>query len=130
MTKTGSFENKLKDQPSATELIEIIGEALLEKKAENIRLFDVRKITTLTDYFVICHGLSDTQVKALGDNVLEEVKKNYGEYVWRKEGQNSNRWIVLDYVNVVVHIFVKDMREFYGIEKMWNDAEISIIADS
>jgi ribosome-associated protein len=130
MTKIGSFENRLYHQPTATDLIDVIGEALLEKKAENIRLFDVRKITTLTDYFVICHGSSDTQVKALGDNVLEHVKKNCGEYVWKKEGQNSSRWIVLDYVNVVVHIFQKDMREYYGIEKMWNDAEISAIADT
>jgi ribosome-associated protein len=130
MTQTRSFENKLKNQPSASELIDIIGEALLEKKAENIRLLDVRKVTTLTDYFIVCHGSSDTQVKALGDNVLEQVKKTCGEYVWKKEGQNSNKWIVLDYVNVVVHIFLRETREFYGIEKMWNDAVITEIADT
>ena len=116
-------------QPSAQELIDVIGEALLEKKAENIRLLDVRKITTLTDYFVVCNGLSDTQVKALGDSVLESVKGTFGEHVWRKEGHNTNRWIVLDYVNVVVHIFMKDLRDFYGVEKMWRDAEVSEIKD-
>jgi ribosome-associated protein len=116
-------------QPTAEQLIEVISEALLEKKAEKIRLLDVRKVTTLTDYFIVCHGLSDSQVKAIGDNVTVEVKNLCGEYVWRKEGHNTNRWIVLDYVNVVVHIFVNELREFYGIEKMWQDAEITEIKD-
>lgn len=123
-----------KSKPSPTPdlqptLLEIIGEALLDKKAEDIRLLDVRKVTTLTDYFIVCHGLSDTQVKAIADNVTEQAKKIGGEYVWRKEGHNTNRWIVLDFVNVVVHIFVKDLRQFYGIEKMWSDAVVSEIKD-
>lgn len=116
-------------KPSADELIEVISEALLSVKAENIVKLDVRKITTLTDYFIVCHALSDTQVKALADRVTEDTKKKFGEYVWRKEGHNTNRWIVLDYVNVVVHIFLRDMREFYGIERMWSDAEVTEIKD-
>ncbi|MCC5927457.1 MAG: ribosome silencing factor [Bacteroidetes bacterium] len=116
-------------QPTPEQLIEVISEALLEKKAENIRLLDVRKVTTLTDYFIVCHGLSDTQVKAIGDNVVYDVKNSCGEHVWRKEGHNTNRWIVLDYVSVVVHIFLHELRDFYGIEKMWQDAEITEIKD-
>lgn len=116
-------------KPSADELIGVISEALLSVKAENIVKLDVRKITTLTDYFIVCHALSDTQVKALADRVTEDTKKTFGEYVWRKEGHNTNRWIVLDYVNVVVHIFLRDMREFYGIERMWSDAEVTEITD-
>ncbi|KPP97091.1 MAG: ribosome silencing factor YbeB [Bacteroidetes bacterium HLUCCA01] len=110
-------------------MIAVISEALLDKKAEQIRLLDVRKITTLTDYFIVCHGTSDTQVKAIADNVAYEVKQAFGEYVWKKEGHNTNRWIVLDYVNIVVHVFLHDLREFYGIEKMWQDAEITEIKD-
>jgi ribosome-associated protein len=117
--KTATVEN----------LIHIIGEALLDRKAEEIRLLDVRKVTTLTDYFVVCHGLSDTQVKAIADNVIEQAKKTGGEYVWKKEGHDTNRWIVLDFVHIVVHIFLKDLRQYYGIEKMWSDAIVTEIRD-
>lgn len=117
------------ERASAEELIEIIGEALLQKKAENIVSIDVRKVTTLTEYFVVCHALSDTQVKALADNVIEEVKYKLGERQWKREGHDTNRWIVLDYVNVVVHIFLKDLREFYGIERMWSDGTMTEIKD-
>ena len=117
------------DKPSADKLIEAIGEALLSKKAENILRLDVRNLTTLTDYFIVCHATSDSQVKALADIVIEDVKNTFGERVWRKEGHTNNRWIVLDYVNVVVHIFLRDLREYYGIERMWSDAEISEIKD-
>lgn len=128
MTEVSKQEH-LQNRPSTKELIEVIGEALLDKKAEEIKLLDVRKITTLTDYFIVCHALSDTQVKAIADNVVFEVKNTFGEYVWRKEGHNVNRWIVLDYVDVVVHVFLGELRGFYGIERMWNDAEISEIKD-
>lgn len=117
------------DKPSADQLIKAIGEALLSKKAENILRLDVRNLTTLTDYFIVCHATSDSQVKALADIVIEDVKNTFGERVWRKEGHTTNRWIVLDYVNVVVHIFLRDLREYYGIERMWSDAEISEIKD-
>jgi ribosome-associated protein len=118
------------NRASADELIDVICEALLSVKAERIVKMDVRKVTTLTDYFIICNALSDTQVKALADRVTEETKKTFGEHVWRKEGHNTNRWIVLDYVNVVVHIFLKDLREFYGIERMWSDAITTEIKDA
>lgn len=121
--------NKTVPTPTAEQLIGTIGEALLQKKAEEITVLDVRKVTTLTDYFIVCHALSDSQVKAIADNVTEETKKIFGERVWRKEGHDTNRWIVLDYVNVVVHIFLKDLREYYGIERMWSDAVVSEIKD-
>jgi ribosome-associated protein len=125
---TDSTTNKL-PQSTAEELLEVIGEALLDKKAEQIKLMDVRKVTTLTDYFIVCHATTDTQVKAIADNVVFEVKKAFGEHVWRKEGHGTNRWVVLDYVNIVVHVFVSDLREFYGIERMWSDAVITDIKD-
>lgn len=122
-TKSG---NKTAD--SAT-LINTITEALLEKKAKDIAVLDVRGLTTLTDYFIVCHGTSDTQIGALASSVSQKTKQELGEAEWKKEGLDARRWIILDYVNVVVHIFSKDKREFYGIERMWNDAEITRIED-
>ncbi len=110
-------------------LVTIINEALLEKKAEKVRVLDVRNLTTLTDFFIVCQGNSDTQIKALANNVTEKIKEQTGEHVWRKEGLESRRWVVLDYVDVVVHIFNEETRSFYGLENMWNDAKVIDIAD-
>lgn len=115
---------------NSNKLVDVIGAALLEKKAENIVLLDVTKLTTLTDYFIVCHGGSETQIKALSSNVSEKTVEELGEKEWRKEGVDAKRWIVLDYVNVVVHIFNRETREHYGLERMWNDAKISSITDN
>lgn len=123
-TKSG---NKTAD--SAT-LINTITEALLEKKAKEITVLDVRELTTLTDFFIVCHGTSDTQIGALASSVSQKTKKVLGEAEWKKEGLEARRWIILDYVNVVVHIFSKEKRDYYGIERMWNDATITEIEDS
>jgi ribosome-associated protein len=111
-------------------LINVLAEGLLEKKARDIKLLDVRKLTTLTDYFLVCHGTSETQIRALANSALEKVKEKIGENVWKQEGMDARRWIILDYVNVVVHIFSEEKRNYYGIERMWNDAEITEITDS
>lgn len=111
-------------------LIEAITEALLEKKAKEIVLLDVRGLTTLTDYFVVCHGTSETQIKALANSVLDKTREKIGEKAWKKEGLDARRWIILDYVNVVVHIFNEEKRNFYGIERMWNDAVRTEIKDA
>lgn len=114
----------------STNLINCITDALLEKKAKDVVMLDVRKLTTLTDYFIICHGTSETQIKALANNVLDKTTEIIGEKAWKKEGMEARRWIILDYVNVVVHIFNEEKREFYGIERMWNDAERTEIRDN
>lgn len=111
------------------ELVVLINNALLEKKADSIKVLDVRKLTTLTDFFVVCTGNSDTQIKALTNNVTQKVKEHSGEHVWRKEGLESKKWVVLDYVDVVVHIFNEETRRYYGLETMWNDAKITQIED-
>lgn len=129
MTKANIPQNFTLSKQETEKLLSTIGEALLEKKAEQIKLLNVAGLTTLTDYFFICHGNSDTQVKAIADNVSEKTRKLLGEYEWQKEGFDTRRWIVLDYVNVVVHIFNKDARDYYALEKMWSDAEVSLITD-
>ncbi|MEX0995320.1 MAG: ribosome silencing factor [Balneolaceae bacterium] len=110
-------------------LIKTITDALLEKKAKEIVLLDVRGLTTLTDYFIVCHGTSETQIKALANSVLDKTSEKIGEKAWKREGLDARRWIILDYVNVVVHIFNEEKRNFYGIERMWNDAVRTEIKD-
>lgn len=125
------FQNAYSDsEPDSKALVEIITEALLSKKGKDITVLDVSELTTLTDFFVVCHGNSDVQVKALADAVTEDVKKQTGENVWKKEGLNARSWVILDYVNIVVHVMSKEKRDFYGIERMWNDAKVTHIEDT
>lgn len=114
----------------ADRLVDVITEALLDKKGEEITVLDVHKLTTLTDKFIICHATTDVQIKALANSVLTATKEQLGEAVWKEEGRDSRRWVILDYVNVVVHIFKKELREYYGLERMWNDAKVTTIEDS
>lgn len=107
------------------ELLITIEEALLEKKAEDVLRLDVRGLTSLTDFFIVCHATTDVQIKAIADNVTQKTRELLGETVWKKEGLDTKRWVILDYVNVVVHIFNEELRSFYNLEKMWNDAVIT-----
>lgn len=105
-----------------------LGELALSKKAEDIKILDLRKLTTIADFFVICTANSEPQVKAVAGEILEGAKKE-GETVWHKEGTNMKAWVLLDFVDVVVHIFLKDTRAFYSLEKLWGDADISEITE-
>ncbi len=122
-----SSSNKTAD---SKKLIEAITEGLLEKKAKDIVILDVRNLTPLTDFFVVCHGTSDTQIRALANSVHEKVKEETGENPWKKEGMEARNWVILDYVNIVVHIFSEEKRDYYGIERMWNDAVVTEVADA
>ncbi len=135
MTKDKATEKSLlspESKPVSEEtehLLRTIHEALLERKAENIIQLDVRELTTLTDFFIICSGTADVHVKAIADNVDQKTKTELGERVWKKEGLDTRRWVILDYVNVVVHIFNEELRSFYSLEKMWNDSIRTQISD-
>jgi ribosome-associated protein len=113
-----------------SKLIETIGEALLERKAEDISVLDISGLTTLADTFIICHATTDVQIKAIADNVIKKVKEDLGEHVWKEEGRDVRRWVILDYVNVVVHVFKKELREYYALERMWNDAPVTKVEDT
>lgn len=115
------------DSPDSKEMVNIITEALLSRKGKDITVLDVSGLTTLTDFFVVCHGTSDVQIKALADAVEEDMREQTGEKPWKKEGMEGRSWIILDFVNIVVHIMSKQKRDYYGIERMWNDAEITYI---
>jgi len=96
-----------------------------EKKGNDIVRLDLRNLnSSVTDYFVVCHADSTTQVKAIANSVEEEIYKATQQEPWRKEGLEYGEWLLLDYVNVVVHIFRTDKREYYGVEDLWGDAEI------
>jgi ribosome-associated protein len=122
-----------RQKPSATssqKLSTLIVKGMQEKKANNIVLMDLRKVkNAVADFFVICSGNSDKQLDAIADSVDAEVYKVLSENPWHIEGKNNKEWMILDYTNVVAHIFRKDRRSFYALEKLWGDAEITEIED-
>ena len=101
-------------------------ERILDKKGIDVIKLDLRKLPeAVTDFFIICHGDSRTQVKAIADNLLKEIKEKLGERPWQTEGQQNAEWILVDYVSTVVHVFHKEKREFYQLEELWSDAKIT-----
>lgn len=97
---------------------------ILEKKGQNIKVLDLRNIeNAVCDYFIICEGNSNTQVDAIADSVEGTVKKNLNQRPYRSEGWENALWILIDYVNVVVHVFEKETRYFYNLESLWADAK-------
>lgn len=116
---------KSKNVRESTSISELIIHGIQEKKGNDIVRLDLRNIhSSVADYFVICHAESSTQLKAIAQSVEEEVFKALKTEPWRKEGLQQAEWIIIDYVDVVVHIFKTDKREFYGIEDLWGDAEM------
>lgn len=105
-----------------------IAQFALSKKASHVVIMDLRRLTDMADYFVICSGDSDTQVKAIADAV-EENTASIGTNVWRREGLTQRQWVLLDYVDVVMHIFHKEVRKVYNLEKLWGDAKTEVIED-
>ncbi|MBR9831680.1 ribosome silencing factor [bacterium] len=109
-------------------LTENIIKAIQEKKGDNITCLNLKNIdAAVTDYFIICDGTSNTQVSAIKDSIEKEVREALGEKPWHIEGTNNAEWILMDYVNVVVHIFQKETRDFFNIEGLWADADIQEI---
>ena len=100
-----------------------IVEFVLSKKAEDVLLFDLRKITTMADFFVICTGMTDVQVKAIAEAVIEGCKKKNLK-IYHVEGINALTWVLIDLVDIVVHIFQPDVRRYYQLERLWGDAKI------
>ena len=117
-----------KKQVSTDDLISVIIQGIEEVKGENIKLLDLRDIeNTVCDYFIICSGNSNTQVKAISGSVQKLVSKQVKDKPWHIEGENNAEWILMDYVNVAVHVFQKQIRDFYDIESLWGDAKITEI---
>lgn len=100
----------------------LAGTSAAEKKAFDIRILNVSHITTIADYFVVCSGNSTTQIKAIADEIEDKMQEK-GILVNHKEGYQTARWVLLDYGNIIVHVFHKEDREFYNIERFWSDAD-------
>lgn len=110
---------------TSEELSNLVVKGMEDRKAEEIVLMDLRDVKgAVTDFFVLCSGNSDTQIEAIAESIEEEVHKGTSENPWRKEGFTNKEWILIDYVNVVAHIFKKDKRQFYGLEDLWGDAKV------
>ena len=108
-----------------SKLLKIIIQAIQEKKGENVVSLDLRKIhEAVADFFIICEANSHVQVRAIANAVEEEVKKVCGELPYRHEGHQALQWVLIDYVNVVIHIFQPEIRRFYKLEEMWSDGDM------
>ncbi|MEQ9218643.1 MAG: ribosome silencing factor [Cyclobacteriaceae bacterium] len=121
-------KNKVGETDSET-LSEFVVQGMLEKKASDVVVLDLRDIKhAVADYFIICSGSSDTQIDAISDSIEEQVFKLSKEWPWKVEGKQNKEWVLIDYVNVVAHVFNKDKRSFYGLEELWGDAKVSTIS--
>ena len=118
----------IKKTVNTDELISTIIAGIEEVKGDDIEILDLRDIeNTVCDYFIICNGNSNTQVNAIVGSVQKMVSKTLKDKPWHVEGEDNAEWVLIDYVNVVVHVFQKHIREFYDIEGLWGDAKTTSV---
>ncbi len=103
--------------------------AVLEKKATDVVIMDMRETSGLADYFILCTGTSDIQVKAIAESVERRLKDHSREVPWHIEGAEHRQWILMDYVDIVIHIFSPERRAFYDLERLWSDAPTEQVDD-
>ena len=104
-------------------ILNTIYNAIDDKKGGNTRILDISAITTISDYFIVTSGNNYNQVRAIADNVEEELLKKHGMRPERVEGYNNGEWILLDYIDYVIHVFDRELRLFYDIERIWSDGK-------
>ncbi|HSG68035.1 MAG TPA: ribosome silencing factor [Bacteroidales bacterium] len=115
-----------KNDINSRQLVDIVVSALEDKKGLEIIFIDFSNIgNTVAQYFVICHGTSNVHVATLANGVIEKVHKELGEKPWNKEGMENAEWILLDYADVVVHLFQENTRHFYNLESLWADMKMT-----
>lgn len=120
-----------KEKNNADQLITAIISGIEDVKGKEINILDLREIeNTVCDYFIICEGTSNTQVSAIVNSIQKKVSKDLKDKPWHIEGQDNAEWVLMDYVNVVVHVFQKHIREYYDIESLWGDAKSTVIETS
>ena len=129
--KTAGKRPKKTSTPKQTmSLLDAVVEGMQERKAKNITVLNLKEIENrVTDYFVICDAESNTHVNSIADSIEETVEKLTKEKSYHTEGQQNGEWILIDYINVVAHVFMREVREHYNIEGLWGDAEITVIED-
>lgn len=116
---------------SSQDLCQLVVKGMIEKKGQDVAILDLRNVkNAVADFFVICSGTSDTQIDAIADSVEFEVHKAINENPWHKEGKANREWILIDYVDVVAHVFQKDRRKYYDLEELWGDAEMTVVEET
>ena len=133
MQLTVSFGNVMPVSTATTNVAAQVQKAaaiLIDRKANDVVLLSLKGVSDMTDYFLIASGTSDTHVRALGNAVLEDMKKEAGQMANHSEGLQQGRWVLLDYVDFVVHVFHPTLRNFYQIERLWADAQVVPITAS
>ncbi len=113
---------------SSHELARLAGKFALDKRASDVAILDLRELTTVTDFFVLCSGSADIHVKAIVESVREGLADE-GHKPWHIEGLVFGRWVLMDYVDFVVHVFLKEKRDFYDLERLWGDAPVERLED-
>ena len=117
-----------KQQTNLDQLITGILAGMEDVKGQNTNILDLREIeNTVCDYFIICEGTSNTQVSAIVNSIQKKVSKELKDKPWHIEGLDNAEWVLMDYVNIVVHVFQKQIREYYDIESLWGDAKTTVI---
>jgi ribosome-associated protein len=116
--------------PETKLLLDLVVKGMQERKAQQITVLDMTDVpNALADYFVICTGTSDSQVDAIADSIEEEVYKAVQSNPAHKEGKTNKEWILIDYLDVMAHVFKRETRDFYALEELWGDAKITKIKD-
>lgn len=124
------MKNEAKKKNNSKDLANLVVKGIQEKKGKDITVMDLQKVHgAVTNFFVIASANSDTQLSAIHDSVDKVVSDESGEKPWQSEGRTNKEWILLDYGDVVVHLFKKDIRSFYNLEGLWGDAKITHIKD-
>jgi len=125
-----SRDKKVSRLTKSSKILKTIIKAIQDKKGERLVLLDLRKIPeAVADFFLVCEATTNVQVRAIAHGVEDEVKKVIGETPYRHEGHQSMQWVLIDYVNIVVHVFQPEQRKFYRLEEMWSDAEATEYED-
>lgn len=120
-----------KEKINADQLISVIISGIEDVKGKEISILDLREIeNTVCDYFIICEGTSNTQVNAIVNSIQKKVSKELKDHPWHVEGADNAEWVLLDYVNIAVHVFQKHIRAYYDIESLWGDAKTTVIETS
>ena len=114
--------------PSPSDIAETAIHGILERKGQEVKLLDLRNVDhAVCDYFIVCHGSSHINVEAIANSAEDELRKKFAEKPLHREGYDNAEWIILDYFNVVIHVFQKEFRSFYNLEDLWADAKVTEI---
>ncbi|MDA0874992.1 MAG: ribosome silencing factor [Bacteroidetes bacterium] len=123
-------EKKRQTATPTKQLARLAVDAILDKKGKNILVMNVTGISGVADIFILVTGDSDLQIRAIAESVRMKIKETVGERPWHVEGTDHHHWVLLDYVDLVVHVFLAEKREFYGLERLWGDAPREEVLDN